>query len=261
MTTGAAGGSSITKGGRKRLRMGCVYTLFVFSLGCWGGITIAKKAIIGPDWMRRATGIQTLMPAFVAPSNPVSQNYSNPGQLSQQPNGPPPQGTDPQSVQPPVQPANSPSANGTNPVGQSEVPGQALPQTGGNTNTSQKIAPGQHPSPQTSGAGLAGTWEVSDSIPNSAGSSSMVTSQYIFDEGGTGEFDTNNKKMYDLHWEDAGEYLLITFVTDIEGDPNPKIKMKYSLSPDHQFLSLVPQGRKDPRAEMYGQGIGLYHRK
>jgi hypothetical protein len=88
-----------------------------------------------------------------------------------------------------------------------------------------------------------------------------VTSDYIFEAGGTGEFDTNGKKLYDIHWEDANDYVLITFVTDTDGEQNLKVKMKYSINGDHSVLTLAPEGKQDPRGTMYGAGSRVYHRK
>ena len=55
--------------------------------------------------------------------------------------------------------------------------------------------------------------------------------------------------------------MLITFVTDTEGDQNLKVKMKYSINADHTLLTLAPDGKKGPRETMYNVGPGVFHRK
>ena len=43
------------------------------------------------------------------------------------------------------------------------------------------------------------------------GAPTKIDSAYIFNADGTGEFDTNGKKMYSLRWTIAGEFLTLTY--------------------------------------------------
>jgi hypothetical protein len=145
------------------------------------------------------------------------------------------------------QPTPPPNTNPQNSVGNVQ-----------NAPITNKPAPPQTP---PEGGWLVGTWEITDELHPAGSQASSVTSEYIFDVGGAGEFDTNGKKMYDLHWEDAGDYAEITFVTDTDGEQNLKVKMKYSINADHSLLTLASEGKKDPREMMYSVGPGVYHRK
>jgi hypothetical protein len=245
-----SGDSRISGAGKKKLRRGCLWTLIVFIVGMYAGLAATKRALTGPDWLRHFAGITLpAPPPPVAPAQSIPPANTN--QVLQNGNGSSAVG-------------NSATGPGANP-GSSQTTGpqsgstQAAPNSSG-TQT-HAFAPPAIPQTPPEGGWLVGTWEITDELHPTGSQSSSVTSDYIFDVGGTGEFDTNGKKLYDIHWEDAGDYVLLTFVTDTEGDQNLKIKMKYSVNADHSLLTLAPEGKKDPRGEMYSVGPGVYHRK
>lgn len=235
-----------------------LWTLIVFVGGFYCGLAATKRAFSGPAWIRHAMGVDTitLPPAGPPPPGPALPN------TGQAVNPNPPIFNAPPSAGP----SNAPNTGGAPPNG----PG--APNTAGTNNAanapapnSQKQQTGQEnpddTAPAPSGTGLAGTWEITDELHPTGSKASKVTSQYVFDPNGTGEFDTNGKKMYDLQWEDAGDYLAITFITDEGGADNWKVKLKYSLNADKSLLTLAPEGKKDPRGEMYNVGPGVFHRK
>lgn len=249
MTTAGGSGGGITKNGRKRLSGACCFTIVIFGLGLYAGLATAKQALIGPEWQRRVTGLTSFGPTVAIPPDvhQAVQQMINDHRADQ---------SDPTQPQPPgaqIVPDKAPvqQRSDTNPT----LPGKSPDVSQGNINqTSQPQVP-------TGSKSLTGAWEVTDELHPLGSKATTVTSRYEFEEGGSGEFDTNGKKLYSIHWEDAGEYLLITFVTDLEGEQNLKVKMNYSLNPDGTLLTMIPTGKKDPRSELYGVTMGVYHRK
>ena len=93
-----------------------------------------------------------------------------------------------------------------------------------------------------------------------SGTKDKVHSSYIFNADGSGAFETNGQKMYDLTWEaEDGNVLAITYALD-QGQPW-KVKLRWSVNTNHTLLTLVPQGDKDARGQIYGTGPGVYHKK
>lgn len=256
-----SGDSSISSAGKKRLRRGCLWTLIMFSIGAYAGIAFTKWALTGPDLVRRIAHITlpAVPPVVPAPQAPAVVNNNALPQYGPANNGA--SGGVPNASQSPPQTNGNIGQNGPAGGTPSTSTGSGSPGSGGASSFSHGPSVPQPPQNPPAGGWLVGDWEITDMLHPTGSQSSSVTSQYMFDEGGTGEFDTNGKKLYDLHWEDAGEYLLLTFVTDAEGDQNLKVKMKYSINGDHSLLTLAPEGKKDPRGEMYNVGPGVYHRK
>lgn len=255
-----AGDSPLTSGrppGRKRqFPFGLVMLLFGFIGGFFTGIWAIKRAMTGPGWVQWVFQVKpTAPPAPVVVSQPAA-NPTPPAQANPTPPA--------QPVQPNPQPAN-PGTGTSSPANPNAVTGNTGTSTGAQSGSSETGNPNKGDggnSSHTDEQGFVGKWEITDDLKQNGGSPSKVTSAYVFHPDGTGEFDTNGKKMYDLHWQTDPDYLNVTFDTD-ESDSAPKwtTKFRWSVDGSHTLLTLVPDS-KDARAALYNiTGPGVYHHK
>ena len=138
------GDARISSSGKRRLRFGCIYTLIVLGLGFYAGLAATKRALTGPEWMRKYAGIVLPAPPQPAVSAPQTPVYGPPAQQAPPPQQPAVQGAPP--VQTPSRPSGPPAQSAQNP---------------------DNAAPPSHaPISQTppEGGWLVGTWEVTDEL-------------------------------------------------------------------------------------------------
>jgi len=240
-------------GKKRQFPFGLVMLLFGFIGGFFTGTWAIKRAMTGPGWVQGIFGIKMNPPA--APTNPtnpvivntpVAVNPSPPAGPVQQPVTPVTPGTSSGMPANPDIGSGTPSGTSTPPVG-----------TSGTSGTGNPVSPSH-----TDEQGFTGKWEIVDEIKATGNKPSKITSSYTFNPDGTGEFDTNGKKMYDLHWEIDQDYLIVNYDMD-PSDTEPKWSTKYRWSVDgsRSILTLVPEG-KDARAALYNStGPGVYRRK
>lgn len=221
-------GSTRPSRGRSRTKFLLFTTLLLLGLGFFGGVSATKRAMTGPPLAQRVFGIELPPPAqvVVVPPKPAAP---------------------PIIVQPPapVPPVTPPSDNHV-----AAVPPAA--------NSSSRAA-----APSAADAeGFVGHWEITDEVQAGDGTSTKIQSGYVFSADGTGEFNTNGKKMYGLRWALSGDFLTLTY--DNEQSPQGEdgaIRMRWSVTPDKTLLTLVPENGKDARATLYSVGPGVYHKK
>jgi len=200
-------------------------------VGFFGGVTATKYAMKSPVWVQHAFGFEMPTVAIVdaPPSKPL-----------------PPATPTPQTVPTPPSAPNPPTGDNS---------------TAADTTAPKKDAHSGPPSPADE-QGFLGHWEITDEVKDGDGAPTQVQSVYVFNADGTGEFDTNGKKMYGLRWNLSGDFLNLTY--DNEESPqgdDGAIRMRWSVSPDKTLLTLVPENGKDARATLYSVGAGVYHRK
>lgn len=221
-------GSARPPRGRSRTKFLLFSTVVLLGLGFFGGVSATKHAMKGPDWVQRLFGIE--MP-------PAEQAVV-----------PPPKPAAPAStVAPPVAPV-TPIAPPADSHAVAATP---------DSNAAHAAAPAPADS-----QGFLGRWEITDEIQAGDGIPTKIQSGYVFNADGTGEFNTNGKKMYGLRWNLSGEFLTVTY--DNEQAPQGEdgaIRMRWSVTPDKTLLTLVPDNGKDARATLYSVGPGVYHKK
>ena len=224
-------GSSRPPKGRDRTKF-WLFSMAVFlGVGFFGGVTATKYAMKSPVWVQHAFGFEMPTVAIVdaPPSKPL-----------------PPATPTPQTVPTPPSAPNPPTGDNS---------------TAADTTAPKKDAHSGPPSPADE-QGFLGHWEITDEVKDGDGAPTQVQSVYVFNADGTGEFDTNGKKMYGLRWNLSGDFLNLTY--DNEESPqgdDGAIRMRWSVSPDKTLLTLVPENGKDARATLYSVGAGVYHRK
>jgi hypothetical protein len=219
-------GSARPSRGRSRTKFLLFSTVVLLGVGFFGGVSATKRAMKGPEWVQRIFGIQ--MP-------PAEQAVV----------------AAPKAVAPPVVPPAAAPVAPVTPPADAHV---AAAPPAANTHT----AP---PSPADE-QGFLGHWEITDEVQGGDGTPTKIQSAYIFNTDGTGEFDTNGKKMYTLRWTLGGDFLTLTY--DNEQAPQGEdgaIRMRWSVTPDKTLLTLVPENGKDARATLYSVGPGVYHKK
>jgi hypothetical protein len=234
--------------------------LFGFIGGFFTGTWAIKRAMTGPGWVQWAFGIKNSPPPAppAAPNQPVANTpVAQPGNVNSQIPAAAPQSPAP------VSPGTGTGTQaGSNPT------------TGTQANTNP---PNGSPNPPVNPSGSGGTaspgladekaflgsWEIVDELKSGGNASGKVTSAYTFLPDGTGEFDTNNKKMYDLHWQTDQDFLEVTFDTDSSQSGKKWIsKFRWSVDGSKTILTLVSEGEKDARAVLYDTtGPGVYHHK
>lgn len=201
-------------------------SVVLIGIGFFGGVSAAKRAMNGPSWVQRVFGIE-LPPAeqavVVAPRPAAAA-----------PTVPPPTAPVPPAAQAPATRAVA-----------SAPPVSPTPSV-----------------PASDEEGFLGRWEITDDVQAGDGTPTRIQSGYIFNTDGTGEFNTNGKKMYSLRWVISGEYLTVTYDTEQapQGDDGA-VRMRWSVTPDKALLTLVPENGKDARATLYAVGPGVYHKK
>ncbi|MCW3053677.1 MAG: hypothetical protein JWN14_2847 [Chthonomonadales bacterium] len=225
-------GSSRPPRGRSRTKFLLFSTVILLGLGFVGGVYATKVAMKSPLWVQHVFGFE--MPS-VAQATPT-------------PSLPLP----PVAPVAPVPPTTPPPAP-TPPITDSHA--------AANTPDHSKVNHSGPPSPADE-QGFLGHWEITDEVKGGDGAPTQVQSVYVFNADGTGEFDTNGKKMYGLRWILAGDFLTLTY--DNEESPqgdDGAIRMRWSVSPDKTLLTLVPDNGKDARPTLYSVGAGVYHKK
>jgi hypothetical protein len=225
----------ITPAGRKRLRVAMFFALLFMGLGFYGGVSAAKKALVGPIWMQRALGI------VILPAPPMQA----PGPLQQQ-----------QQMQaPPINPADD-TARNTAPdnMQRGAQPGQDQSQASQVNGSSEKGPAAPAPS-------VIGSWEITDEVHYPGAPTTTATSRYVFEKDGKGAFYTNGKKLADFTYEDTGDLLKVAFTGDSIKETSSKVEFLYSVNEDGSLLTLSPKGNLDPRGDLYHVGAGVYHRK
>jgi hypothetical protein len=226
-TTAMSGGAGARR--RGRLRFILISTLVLVGAGFYGGVTATKRALKGPVWAQRALGLETPSPVPAA-IVPVAA---------------------PAAVAAPPAAAQTPPPPSSAPASQTDV-SATDPNDGAHPNGAA-VADGQ---------AFLGRWEITDEIQAGDGLPAKIQSAYVFRVDGTGEFDTNGKKMYDFRWLTSGDFLTLTY--DNEQAPqgaDGAIRMRWSVTPDKTLLTLVPENGKDARATLYSVGPGVYHKK
>ncbi len=224
-------GSARPSRGRSRTKFFLFSTLVLLGVGFFGGVSATKRAIQGPPWMQRIFGIE-LPPAeqvVVAPPKAAATPI-----------------TPPTAPPPPVASVPTPPEN------------HAAATPPATSATAHPSSPSATVDPQ----GFLGAWAITDDVKSGTGVPTQIQSAYVFNADGTGEFDTNGKKMYDLRWNLSGDFLTLTY--DTEQSPQGEdgaIRMRWSVSPDKSLLTLVPENGKDARATLYSVGPGVYHKK
>jgi len=231
-STMPSSGSSRPPRGRSRTKFLLFSTAVLLGLGFVGGVYATKVAMKSPVWVQHVFGFEMPPVVQAPPSSPL-------------PPAAPVASVPPSAPTPPAAP-NPPTADnhtaGANPA----------------HGVVSRTAP---PSPADE-QGFLGHWEITDEVKGGDGAPTQVQSVYIFNADGTGEFDTNGKKMYGLRWVLSGDFLTLTY--DNEESPqgdDGAIRMRWSVSPDKTLLTLVPENGKDARATLYSVGAGVYHRK
>ena len=222
-------GSPRPSGGKSRMKFFLFTCVVLLGLGFFGGVSATKRAMYGPGWVQRAFGIELPPPEQVI--------VTPPKQAAAPPVIPPPSA----SVPPVAPPAETHVATGVPPVVGSPHPASA---------------------PASNEEGFLGRWEITDDVQAGDGTPTKIQSGYVFNTDGTGEFNTNGKKMYGLRWVISGEFLTITY--DNEQSPqgdDGAVRMRWSVTPDKTLLTLVPENGKDARATLYSVGPGVYHKK
>ena len=251
MTTGpgkqapqqSGGKFGITPNGKKRMKVGCFFAVFFMGVGFYGGLSAAKKAIDGPDWMRRATGINLQS----APTPVQNQPFQQQQRFSQ-----------PQNMQAPVNQQPNQQGNGQE---------QGSTQRGTDPSQDNRVDGGNTLNPSTAtaqkpvGNAVIGVWEITDEIHLPGAQPTTATTQYSFDKGGKGSLAINGKKYQDFTWEDNGETLKVSFNGESERDDSSPVQFLYTINQDGTLLTLSPRGKLDPRGELYHLGSGVYHRK
>jgi hypothetical protein len=218
-------GSARPPRGRSRTKFLLISSLLLLGLGFFGGVSVTKRAMTGPAWVQRVFGIELPPPEQVIVTPP-------------KPTAPPVVAQPPAPVSPPVE----------NHV---DVPAPAAKDSA-HTNSASAADP----------EGFVGRWEITDEVQAGDGTPTKILSGYVFNADGTGEFNTNGKKMYGLRWVLSGDFLTLTY--DNEQSPQGEdgaIRMRWSVTPDKTLLTLVPENGKDARATLYSVGPGVYHKK
>lgn len=220
-------GMSSPPSGSARMKFYLFSITVMFILGFFGGVAATKRAMVGPDWVQRVFGIHLPppQPAAVAP----------------------------QQAAPPIVQAQPPQKD---PAPPAQTPDPAANANKDKDNTTQT------PPPASDAQGFLGSWEITDEVQVGDGAPTQVRSGYVFNADGTGEFNTNGKKMYGLRWNLADDYLTVTYDNDqAPAGDNGAIRMRWSVTPDKKLLTLTPENSKDARESLYSVGHGVYHKK
>jgi hypothetical protein len=233
------GSSATATGGRpprkRHFPFGLVMLAFGLGLGFYGGVAATKRALSGPAWVQQVFGLSAYSRPTPPPAAPVA-----PPVVAAAPAPNPP--TPPTTAQPPAATGDAPGTDASS----TET---APPPTG-----HVKRAPADS-------RDIVGAWTVTDSVPSGKEATSTMTSSYVFRADNSGEYDANGKKLYDFHWSPAGDSISLDF-DGVGPDPNQSwnVKLNWSLNDDHDVLTLVPIGGKDPRSFVYSLGPGVYHK-
>lgn len=225
-------GMSSPPSGSARMKFYLFSITVMFILGFVGGVSATKRAITAPDWVQRMFGLHLPPPQQVAVATPQTTA--------------PPTNPAPSTPAEPVNPSSNPPAN--------HQPTASTPKTDDPDATASK--------PTGDAQGFVGRWEITDEIQAGDGTPTKILSGYVFNADGTGEFNTNGKKMYDLRWNLAGDYLTVTYDNpQAPAGDDGAIRMRWSVTPDKTLLTLVPENSKDARESLYSVGHGVYHKK
>ncbi len=221
---------------RRQFPFGLVMLVFGLGLGFYGGVGATKRAMASPPWLQRIFGLPVVTAPIPSPAPPTTS-----AQLAQAP----PTAPAPGEIK--VGPKQSGTvATGTNP-----------------DSPDPTVKPEKSPKRRAPDAkDLDGTWSATDNVTADGSAASSLTTAYVFRGDGTGEFDSNGKKLYDLRWTATADEISIDF--DGEGPDSGQpwsVKMKWSINDDRTMLTLVPLTGKDPRSYVYSLGPGVYHRK
>ncbi len=218
-------GSSRPTGGRSRVKFFLFSTLVLFGLGFFAGISATKHAMTGPGWAQRLFGIEMPPPVEPAVVKPAAAPAPPVTAVPAAPTAPVPENHVAVSVPPPVPPSGAAAS-------------------------------------AADAQGFLGHWEVTDEIQPGEGAPTKITSGYVFNADGTGEFDTNGKKMYGLHWKTSPDFLTVVYDNEQapQGDTGA-VHLRWSVNADKTLLTLVPENGKDARASLYSVGPGVYHKK
>jgi hypothetical protein len=221
---------------KRQFPFGLVMLAFGLGLGFYGGVAATKRAMSSPTWVQRIFGISSI----VVPAPAQQPTVTTPL--------PPSAPTAPAPVVPPAAPPVS-IGTGTDGMNPAEPDPTVKPDKPAKKRTADS-------------RDLVGSWSVTDSLASDSAAASTVISTYVFHGDGTGEFDSNGRKLYDFHWKPYGEDISVDF--EGEGpDPNQpwNAKLGWSLNDDHTVLTLIPTSGKDARGFVYSLGPGVYHRK
>ena len=215
--------------GRSRTKFLLFSSAVLLGLGFFGGVSATKRALNGPSWAQRLFGIELppAEPPIASPAKPVPAATLPP-------------------VSPPAAPAPPADAHVTA-IQPSSSPVPSHPASPPSANDEQ---------------GFLGRWEITDDVQPADGTPTKITSDYLFNTDGTGEFDTNGRMLYSLRWTISGEFLTLTYDTEQapQGDSGA-IRMRWSVTPDKTLLTLVPENGKDARAALSSVGPGVFHKK
>ncbi len=220
-------GSARPSGGRSRVKFFMFATLAMLGIGFFVGVAATKRAVAGPPWAQRLFGIELPPPQEAVVSRPAA--------------APPAPVVVPPTVPPPVIP---------------------VPENHVETAPPGPISASGSQPPVVDNQGFLGHWEISDEVPIGDGTAAKITSGYVFNPDGTGEFDANGKKMYGLRWTISGDFLTVIYDNDQapQGDSGG-VRLRWSVNTEKTLLTLAPENGKDARASLYAAGPGVYHKK